>query len=59
MQNENNFCKVSIFLGLEGIKVGVGAVMDKENAKDWQYSGRKIGTKLPTVVHLGEANGVF
>jgi hypothetical protein len=34
IQNENNFCKVSIFLGLEGINVGLGAVVDKEKAKD-------------------------
>jgi hypothetical protein len=33
--------------------------MDKKRVKGWQYSGRKIGAKLPTVMHLGEANGVF
>jgi hypothetical protein len=44
---------------LERIKVGLGAVMDKENAKDQPYSGRKIDPILQTVAFLIHAQWSF
>jgi hypothetical protein len=59
IQNENNFCKVYIFWVKVKVKVWFGGEVDKGKVNGWIYSGRKTGAKLQTVVHLGEANGVF